>query len=391
MTTLRQRYRQLSLGSDFETDPAQLVAVQALEAVTDRIKYPSQPSSRPWLTSNPATPPLGLWLWGPVGRGKTLLMDLFFETVPEPHKQRLHFHHFMRQLHQDLAQLHGQAEPLALIATRIARSTRVLCFDEFFVSDIGDAMLLGKLFIELFQRGVFLVATSNQHPDQLYPDGLQRQRFLIAIQAIKQHCLIHSIGGDRDHRLRQLHQSALFLPSNSPSTPLQLKQLFVQFGGIANDGDQSLSVLGRDIPCLAHHQRIAWFSFKALCDGPRSQLDYIDLADRFNTLIISDIPALEGDEHDHWVVQGTEDRPASTTNQRRFLGHNEDLSRRFISLIDELYDRSVILIASCEVGIDQLYPGGALAFAFERTRSRLFEMQSLEYQQRQTVDEAPRS
>lgn len=382
VTTLRSRYQTLSQRPDFEPDPAQLAAIEALEAVTDRISQANPANSRFWSTAKPGAAPQGLWLWGPVGRGKTLLMDLFFETVAEPRKRRYHFHHFMRQLHQDLAQLHGQADPLSLIATRIAQSTRILCFDEFFVSDIGDAMLLGTLVIELFKRGVFLIATSNQHPDQLYQDGLQRQRFLIAIDALKQHCLIHPLMGDKDHRLRQLQPSDLFLPSDSPSTQQRLEQQLARFGGTDIEHNQQISILGRGIPCLAYSTSLAWFRFDQLCDGPRSQLDYIALADRFDRLIISDIPALEGERDALWVVQGTEDRPASATNQRRFLGRNDDLSRRFISLIDELYDRSVVLIASCEVGIDQLYPQGALAFAFERTRSRLREMQSLEYQQR---------
>jgi cell division protein ZapE len=200
---------------------------------------------------------------------------------------------------------------------------------------------------------------------------------------LKRYCKIHPIDGHQDHRLRQLHRTELFLASNDPSTEQRLQQLFDHYARSAPTEQQLLEVAGRCIPCRAYASGIAWFSFEALCDGPRSQLDYIALADRFEGLIISDIPALHGNNDHHWVVQGTEDRPASATNQRRFLGRNDDLCRRFISLIDELYDRSVMLIASCHVDISQLYPDGALAFAFERTRSRLQEMQSLEYLQRQ--------
>ena len=395
--SLRDRYHQLSQQPDFEADPDQLVALMELEAVTQRLNA-NQPRKTWQRLSH--TPPAqqGLWLWGTVGRGKTLLMDMFFESLTEPRKQRSHFHHFMRYLHQRLSKFSGQPEPLALVATGLASANRILCFDEFFVSDIGDAMLLGRLFDELFKQGVFLVATSNLHPDQLYQDGLQRQRFLPAIIAIKQYCHIHKMTGEHDHRLRQLHRSELFLDSLDPQTLGRLDQ---HFQWLCNGHDQlpmsleqhcststiqtppsTLEVLGRKITCQQSHKKTAWFRFSDLCDGPRSQLDYIDLADRFDSLIISEIPALRCDGDGLWVVQGTEDRPASATNQRRFLGPNDDQCRRFISLIDELYDRSVILIASCQVGIEDLYPDGPLAFTFERTRSRLLEMQSNEYHQR---------
>ncbi|MEH6648448.1 MAG: cell division protein ZapE [Motiliproteus sp.] len=395
--SLNERYLQLSQRPDFEADPGQLIAMAELEAVAERLNASHQQSAWPRLNNTPPAP-LGLWLWGAVGRGKTLLMDLFFESLDEPRKQRSHFHHFMRHLHQRLSKLSGQPEPLALVAAELAGSNKILCFDEFFVSDIGDAMLLGRLFDALFKQGVFLVATSNLHPDQLYQDGLQRQRFLPAIAAIKQHCQIHQMTGPRDHRLRQLHRSELFLDSSDSQTLAVLQQHYrsrcaAQELPLKPQGEHNpalvdtpqlspLSILGRDIPCLANYQQTAWFSFPALCDGPRSQLDYIALADRFDCLIVSGIPALRCNNDNLWVVQGTEDHPASATNQRRFLGPNDDQCRRFISLIDELYDRSVMLIASCQVGIEQLYPAGPLAFAFERTRSRLLEMQSHEYQQR---------
>lgn len=395
--SLHDRYHQLSQQPDFEADPDQLIALAELEAVAQRLNANHPNTAWQRLSYSPSAP-LGLWLWGAVGRGKTLLMDLFFESLAEPRKQRSHFHHFMRHLHQRLSKLSGQPEPLALIATELAGANKVLCFDEFFVSDIGDAMLLGRLFDELFKQGVFLVATSNLHPDQLYQDGLQRQRFLPAITAIKQHCRIHQMNGMHDHRLRQLHQSELFLDSLDPQTWGRLEQHFQWLcsghGQLPMPFEHQrsapkppissspLQVLGREITCLQNHKKIAWFRFSDLCDGPRSQLDYIALADRFDSLIVSDIPALRCDGDSLWVVQGTEDRPASATNQRRFLGPNDDQCRRFISLIDELYDRSVVLIASCQVGIEQLYPSGPLAFAFERTRSRLLEMQSNEYQQR---------
>ena len=378
MTPLQIRYNRLNQKPDFESDPCQQRAIIALDALGKRILSATQQRFQK------RSPGIGLWLWGPVGRGKTLLMDLFFETLPEPNKRRLHFHHFMRRVHEDLNRLAGHPDPLTLIANQLRKTTLVLCFDEFFVADIADAMLLGRLFEKLFEQGIFLIATSNQHPDQLYSNGLQRQRFLPAITAIKKHCQIHSLDGEKDHRLRTLATAQLFLKTSDPQTHLRLKQHFQKLGSTVTKHQEPLSVLGRQIPCQAWNEQIAWFNFVDLCEGPRSQLDYMELADRFHTLIVSQIPSLRGDKETLWVVQGTEDKPASATNQRRFLGGNDDNCRRFISLIDELYDRAVVLIASSEIGIDQLYPDpdAPLAFAFARTRSRLKEMQSENYLQR---------
>jgi len=373
MADLQARYNMLCQRQDFEADPAQQQALSALADVTVRISK----TARLFHKSPPAR---GLWLWGPVGRGKTLLMDLFFESLSESKKQRLHFHHFMRRLHQDLNRLSGHPDPLSLVAKQLTHCTHVLCFDEFFVSDIADAMLLGRLFEQLFARGMFLVATSNQHPDQLYPDGLQRQRFLHTIELLKQHCHIHAIDGTTDHRLRQLQQARLFLDASNADTERLLQQHFAQFSTTEGQ-QQTLQILGRPIPCRLWSQNSVWFSFSALCEGPRSHLDYIDIAERFSCLILSDIPSLDSTNETFWVVQGTEDRLASATNQRQFLGRNDDIARRFISLIDELYDRSVVLIASADVSIDNLYPSGPLEFAFARTRSRLREMQSRLYLQ----------
>ncbi|MEH6471983.1 MAG: cell division protein ZapE [Halopseudomonas sp.] len=374
-TPLQAAYAKLAQRPDFEADPLQLDALAALQAVIGQIDSSRQHA---WFGRQPA--PQGLWLWGPVGRGKTLLMDLFFDALPGRDKQRFHFHRFMQQVHQDLAKVAGHPEPLTQIAKQLASTTRVICFDEFFVSDIADAMLLGRLFQQLFRRGVLLVATSNQHPDQLYHDGLQRQRFLPAIESIKQHCQIHHMQGNTDHRLRQLHGAELFIDATAHDADSLLRQHLSSLNECASK--PMLEVAGRQIPCRGYNTDTVWFNFTALCEGPRSQLDYIDLAERFETLILSDIPALGSDGEALWVVQGTEDQPASSTNQRRFLNSNDDRCRRFISLVDELYDRSVTLVASCQVGIQQLYPDGPLAFAFERTRSRLLEMQSQEYLQR---------
>lgn len=371
---LRTRYRALAAQPGFEADPAQLDALAALEAVAARIAASGRFGQR-------RQPPQGLWLWGPVGRGKTLLMDLLVDTLPARHTQRFHFHRFMREVHRQLRALAGQPDPLDRLARRLARTTRVLCFDEFFVADIADAMILGRLMTALFRRGVFLVATSNQHPDQLYADGLQRQRFLPAIAQLQAHCRIHRLDGARDHRRRRLQGLPLFLAAG-PDADAQLDAWLTRLAGTCPVRGDPLRVQGRPIPCRARGDGVAWFDFASLCEGPRSPLDYIELAERFHTLILSDIPSLGGSGAPGWVVQGTEDRPASATNRRRFLSGNDDRSRRFIALVDELYDRGVTLIASAAVGIEALYPEGPLAFPFERTRSRLLEMQSREYLER---------
>ncbi|WP_421863856.1 cell division protein ZapE [Motiliproteus sp.] len=378
MGDLHARYRALSRRQQLDADPAQLACLEPLQTLIDHLQQrPHRLSFRRRLA--PSVPPRGIWLYGPVGRGKTLLMDLFCQQLPDSHFQRLHFHHFMRRVHQQLTALSGQPDPLASIATQISADTRVLCFDEFFVNDIGDAMLLGRLMTQLFQRGTVLVATSNQHPDQLYADGLQRQRFLPAIDVLKQHCRILHLDGGQDHRRRQLDNADLFLLNPDRS---QLQQRFDELAGSPVVQGVPLTIEGRAIPCVQHNEQAAWFRFDALCEGPRSANDYMALAERFKIILLSHIPDLSGSTETHWVVQGTEDRPASATNRRRFPGTNDDRTRRFIALIDELYDRAVLLLAAADVEIDQLYPGGILIEPFERTRSRLIEMQSEAYRRR---------
>ncbi|RDE24326.1 AFG1 family ATPase [Motiliproteus coralliicola] len=378
MGDLYARYRALSRQQQFDTDPAQLACLEPLQALIDSIERPPRRLSFRSRHSQSAALQ-GIWLYGPVGRGKTLLMDLFCQQLPAHRSQRLHFHHFMRRVHQQLTALSGQPDPLVRIAEQISADIDILCFDEFFVSDIGDAMLLGRLMAQLFQRGTVLVATSNQHPDQLYADGLQRQRFVPAIDLLKQHCRIIHLDGGLDHRRRQLNHADLFL-LNPDRSRLQLR--FEQLAGPALVQGQPIALEGRSVSCEQYNDHAAWFDFDALCEGPRSANDYMALAERFGIILLSGIPDLKGSSDANWVVQGTEDMPASATNRRRFLGSNDDRTRRFIALIDELYDQSVLLLAAAEVTIGQLYPSGALSEPFERTRSRLIEMQSEAYRQR---------
>ena len=295
----------------------------------------------------------GLYLWGGVGRGKTYLMDLFFECLPVEAKLRLHFHRFMRRVHDDLGRLAGAANPLSRVAEDMAREARVLCFDEFFVSDIGDAMLLGELVGALFDRGVTIVATSNVEPRRLYENGLQRRRFLPAIERIEAHMKVLHLEGATDYRLRVLADADTY---HCPASPAAEERLAECFAGLAPERAteaERLEVNGRALRTRRRAHDVAWFDFAELCEGPRSQNDYIELAREFHALVVSDVPV--------------------------FDPTREDAARRFIGLVDELYDRNVKLVLSARGAIGDLYQGERLRAEFERTTSRLREMQSLDY------------
>ena len=299
------------------------------------------------------TPIKGLYLWGGVGRGKTMMMDMFCHALPPERRQRMHFHRFMRRVHDGLGRFSGQANPLLKVADEIASQGDVLCFDEFFVSDIGDAMILGEVMTALFSRGVVLVATSNVEPANLYKNGLQRSRFLQAIDQIYAHCDVHEIDQGQDFRLRTLQQARLYHWPLSESTDQSMRE---SFSALATDREKSnvrLRVENRMIEALKVAGDVAWFRFSNLCEGPRSQNDYIELATLFTTVLISEVPVLDV--------------------------NREDAARRFISLVDEFYDRRVKLVISADQPITDLYQGQRLSFEFERTQSRLLEMQSEEY------------
>ena len=299
------------------------------------------------------TPIKGLYLWGGVGRGKTMMMDMFCHALPPERRQRMHFHRFMRRVHDGLGRFSGQANPLLKVADEIASQGDVLCFDEFFVSDIGDAMILGEVMTALFARGVVLVATSNVEPANLYKNGLQRSRFLPAIDQIYAHCDVHEIDQGQDFRLRTLQQARLYHWPLSESTDQSMRE---SFSALATDREKSnvrLRVENRMIEALKVAGDVAWFRFSSLCEGPRSQNDYIELATLFTTVLMSEVPVLDV--------------------------NREDAARRFISLVDEFYDRRVKLVISADQPITDLYQGQRLSFEFERTQSRLLEMQSEEY------------
>ena len=297
----------------------------------------------------------GLYMWGGVGRGKTFLMDLFYESLPFPEKLRTHFHRFMRRVHRDLTRFSGQADPLSLVARELAAEARVLCFDEFFVSDIGDAMILGELLAHLFDQGVALVATSNIRPRALYENGLQRRRFLPAIDLIERNTEVLNLDGGTDYRLRLLEQAQTY---HEPLDVRAEEQLAERFAALAPDRSSvevnvDLEIEGRPIRCRRCADDVAWFDFDALCDGPRSQNDYIELARLYHAVLVSGVPV--------------------------FTSRHEDQARRFISLVDEFYDHSVKLIVSAAAPVELLYQGERLTFEFERTRSRLLEMRSHDY------------
>jgi len=303
--------------------------------------------------SRPNTHVRGIYLHGSVGRGKTLMMELFFQCLPFPAKRRQHFHRFMAMVHDELKALRDTADPLEKVADRIAAECRVLCFDEFAVSDIADAMLLGTLLTALFERGVTLVATSNVAPRELYRDGLQRQRFLPAIAAIEAHTTVLGIDGSRDYRLRLLEGAAMYLTPADAAADSKLERFFAAIAPDAAANRGALEIHGRPIAYRALSDGIVWFDFDAICDGPRSKDDYIELAREFHTVIVAGVPEL--------------------TRER------ENQARRLIALVDEFYDRKVNLMLSAAVPLASLYSGSKLAREFERTRSRLTEMQSHEY------------
>ena len=355
---LREAYEKSLLRDGHERDDAQLAIVAELQ----RLQLELQTAfgtrrgllQRLRLRGTAASAPItGLYIWGGVGRGKTFLMDLFFATLDVTAKKRIHFHRMMRDVHTQLARLGNITDPLDRVAHEIAKHTRVLCFDEFFVSDIGDAMLLGRLLEGLFKRGVVLVATSNSAPEDLYRDGLQRQRFEPAIELLRQHTRILHIAAGTDYRLRLLQQAGTFLTPDDAAARSRLQHYFAESASGETVSDTVLTINDRDIPVERCAKGIAWFDFDAICDGPRSQNDYIEIARWYPTVIVSGVP--------------------------QFDTRHEDQARRFIALVDEFYDRRVKLLVAAGVGIDRLYRGQRLQFEFERTVSRLIEMQSTSY------------
>jgi cell division protein ZapE len=323
----------------------------------------------------------GIYFHGRVGRGKTMLMDLFYQQLNLTRKRRIHFHHFMESVHQLLNDFSGKDNPLALIAKTWSEEVDVLCFDEFFVNDIADAMLLAGLLEAMLSQGIVLVATSNFPPDQLYKNGLQRVRFLPTIDIIHQYCQVISIDGPKDYRMLDTNITTLNYRDFYIGTKTESNFLTHHFAAIAKSNiryNDSIIIHGRAVKFLACTADIIWFDFMALCSTPRSQRDYIKLADSYDTVLISNVPQFNGALIPA-VFSGVEDgyqRSGVLMGQLRGL---DDEARRFIALVDEFYDRGVRLIIAAEVDIAELYQGTQLSFEFARCRSRLFEMQRLSY------------
>jgi cell division protein ZapE len=352
---LARAYRESLLRHGYRADPAQEHAVARLDDLRRRLQQRDRPQG--WLgrlvgRPDGGAPVRGVYLWGGVGRGKTFLMDLFHAGLHVP-SRREHFHRFMKGVHGHLHELRSVEDPLPRVAAGIAADARVLCLDELFVSDIADAMILSGLFESLVAQGVTLVFTSNSPPSGLYRDGLQRQRFLPAIALLEQHCEVINVDAGQDYRLRQLEKAPLYLDARLPGTRSLLEHRFKDLGGPSGQAAGEIEVEGRAIPCLARADEVIWFDFASLCDGPRSQSDYVELARDFHTVLISDVPQLD-------ALQ-------------------DNAARRFIALVDEFYDRGVKLMLAAHAPIDDLYVGERLRFEFERTRSRLAEMQTHDY------------
>ena len=359
---IQKAYKNSLHKNGYEPDLAQIKLIDRLEVLQNQLEdlNPNENKFLRFFGSQikmDQTNISGVYIWGDVGRGKTFLMDLFYKNLNIKRKKRIHFHHMMQDIHYRLNKLSEIEDPLDCVAKDIAQEIRVLCFDEFFVNDIADAMILGRLLDNLFSRGVVLVATSNFKPYDLYKGGLQRKRFLPAIEQLNLHTEVFELDGDTDYRLRFLHQAGTYFFPHNNAARKKLRFYFNETanGEIYGNGFRKHGIIVNDRQIFAHYcaKNIAWFNFFDLCSGPRSQADYIKLAHTYSSVIISRIPKLDQ--------------------------MKENQARRFIALIDEFYDRRVKIVISADVAIEKLYSGKLLTFEFERTLSRLIEMQSSEY------------
>lgn len=358
MPTPLEKYQHDLKRADFIHDPAQALAVNHLQRLYDDLLQTNKPpillkKLKHLVGLERQKRLMGFYFWGGVGRGKTYLVDCFYDCLPFEHKLRIHFHRFMQRIHTDLKQLHQVENPLAIVADKLAEQTRILCFDEFHVADITDAMLLAGLLRALFEREVILITTSNQHPDNLYQGGLQRQQFLPAIALLKNYTNVINLDSGIDYRLQFLAHAEIY---HTPLDSAAAAMLAKNFAHVStNDGTQNevLEIEGRPIQTVRCSDGVGWFDFTALCAGPRGAADYIEIARLFQTVLLANIPIM------------TE--------------RDDDLAKRFITLIDELYDRNVKLIITAAAQPDKLYQGSRLAELFNRTTSRLNEMRSHDY------------
>ena len=352
------KYLEIVRQSEFIADRAQqdtLVLFDKLQSELLQLTSVKKPSWWQKVVSikDSPLPPRGIYIWGGVGRGKTFLMDVFYQCLPVEMKCRIHFHQFMIDVHNALKKFQGTENPLQKVARQLSKDTRILCLDEFVIIDIADAMIMSGLLEALFEAGVVLVTTSNSPPQNLYHDGLQRARFLPAIDLIQQNCEAVNLDGGEDYRLRGLRQTHLYTVPHSPQVLNEINAYLSDRVIPYQSRSNQLSINGRSLSFQVCAEDTIWFSFDELCKTTRSQNDYLELARMFNTLILTDIEVMSS--------------------------QSDDVARRFVLLIDVLYDHQVILICSAASSPVQLYQGKRLAFEFERTASRLIEMQSQQY------------
>lgn len=365
MTQLVHKAYEAELAArGYASDPAQLLAIDELERCANEwAAYKGQRSNAFKKLINRPAIPRGVYMYGGVGRGKSFLMDCFFDAVPIKRKVRLHFHEFMREVHRELLDLQGIANPLDELGKRISKRYRLICFDEFHVADITDAMILHRLLVALFDNGVGFVTTSNFHPDALYPNGLHRDRILPAIELLKAHLQVINVDNGTDYRRRTLEQAKLYHSPLGEEANAEMGETFKQLAA-THDENPLLQIESRQIHARRKAGGVVWFDFKALCGGPRSQNDYLEIATQFHTVMLSDVPHM----------------PLRMASE----------ARRFTWLVDVLYDRRVKLIMSAAVPPEELYTEGPLVHEFARTVSRLNEMQSMEFLslEHRTVDTA---
>ena len=356
MTPL-QRYQSDIEKGRIMPDPAQSPVVNRIQALYDELTAEASGSRLKRILSlfsaQSRQSVLGIYLWGSVGSGKTYIVDMLYDCLPFERKLRVHFHRYMQWVHSELKQLSNVEAPLGLVADKLAGNATIICFDEFHVSDITDAMLLGGLLRELFRRGVTLVATSNEHPDRLYWGGLQRERFLPAIELIKQHTSVINLDTGTDYRLRYLDQARTYHYPLGADSRQRLAESFTKIASDTTEADTSVEMEGRKLKVKRLASGVAWFDFNDLCGGPRGVADYIEIARQFQTVFVEGIPQMDDMDNDR--------------------------ARRFITMVDEFYDRNVKLIVTAQVRAQELYIGKRLAREYKRTASRLTEMQSHEY------------
>lgn len=358
LDTPLSRYKKDLEKPEFEKDDAQQLAVNHLQRLFDDLvgQKAIKPSffQRFGLIAEPRKQPVqGLYFWGGVGRGKTYLVDMFFDCLPFEQKLRMHFHRFMHRVHLERKELKDEKDPLVIIGKKIAKQARVLCFDEFVVNDVADAVILVKLMQTLFDEGVSLVATSNVEPKNLYKGGLQRDLFIPAINLIYQFTDVANIDSGVDYRLRFLDKAETYFSPVDDNANQGMQYNFTHLSPEPGVEGATIEVEGRELTSIKRADGVIWFDFNELCDGPRSQNDYIELARCFHSILLSGVPVLDR--------------------------YKEDQARRFINLVDVFYDHNVKLIISAEVEASEIYKGKRVEFEFQRTISRLQEMQSHDY------------